>query len=266
MRNVSVRRGEITILDNVDWTLPIGASCAILGPNGSGKTTLMRVVTGFMWATTGSVDILGNRLGQTDVRQLRREVSVVDPAAMFGVDEELSARDAVLTGCFGTLGLYDTPTPDQIEHADHLLITVGLAHRRDQRLGVMSTGEKRRALLARALIHLPRMLILDEPTAGLDVAGRERVLATVETLRKLHPDLTVIMVTHHVEELSPRTDQVLLLSAGRIAAVGRPEHTITPERLTSVFGCRVFVQRRSGRWWLEVLPEAWLDFAADQPT
>jgi iron complex transport system ATP-binding protein len=259
INGVSVVRGTTTILRDVDWTLPVGSSVAVLGPNGSGKTTLMRLITGYLWPTTGTVDVLGQRLGTVDLRQLRRDIAVVDPSERFGVDTDLSALDAVLTGYFGTLSLYDTVTDEQVAHAEHLLEVVGLGHRKGHRLGVLSTGETRRTLLARALVHLPRLLILDEPTAGLDVASRERVLATIDQLRRLHPELTVIMVTHHVEELSPRTEQVVLISGGRIVAAGRPDEVITPERLTAVFGCKVFVQKRMGRWWLEVLPEAWLD-------
>jgi iron complex transport system ATP-binding protein len=264
MDGVSVVRGGVTILDGVHWNVPRGGSCAVLGPNGSGKTTLMRVVTGFMWPTRGTVDVLGERFGRTDIRKLRKRVAVVDPAERFAVDANLSALKAVLTGFFGSLNLYDRPSEAQTARAEHLLKTVGLVHRRDHRFGLLSTGERRRCLLARALVDIPEVLILDEPTAGLDLQGRERVLATIEQLRQLHPELTVIMVTHHVEELSPRTDQVMLLSEGRIAASGPPDRVITPERLSEVFGCKVFVQKRSGRWWLEVLPEAWLDLLRDE--
>ncbi|MBI1371925.1 MAG: ATP-binding cassette domain-containing protein [Phycisphaera sp.] len=266
MAGVSVRRGDVHILEGVEWTVPRGSSVAVLGPNGSGKTTLMRTITGFMWPTTGTVDVLGRRLGRTDVRELRRYIGVVDPSERFGVDEDLTTLDAVLTGYFATLNLYDEATAEQRAHAEHLLDTVGLSHRRTQRIRVLSTGEKRRALLARALVRLPELLILDEPTAGLDVSGRERVLATIEQLRAMHPELTVFMITHHVEEISPSTDQVLLLRRGRVAAVGRPDHVITPETLSDVLGCKVYVQKRAGRFWLEVLPEAWLDLADPNAT
>jgi iron complex transport system ATP-binding protein len=256
----------VEILRDIDWTLPRGSACAVLGPNGSGKTTLMRVITGFMWPTTGTVEVLGRRLGATDVRELRRHVSVVDPSDRFGVDPDLRVVEAVLTGFFGSLGLYEQTTQEQVAEAERLIRSVGLAHRRDHRFGLLSTGEQRRCLLARALVRLPEVLILDEPTAGLDVSGREHVLATIEQLRRLHPSLTVLMVTHHVEEISPRTDRVMLLSGGRIAGLGRPEQVLSPELLSGVFGCKVFVQKRSGRWWLEVLPEAWLELLRERET
>ena len=256
MKGVSVTRGGVEILRGVDWVLPRGSSCAVLGPNGSGKTTLMRTITGFMWPTTGTVDVLGRRLVETDVRELRRHIAVVDPSERFGVDGELTAIEAVLTGYWASLFLYETPTAEQVAHADHMLRSVGLAHRRDHKIRLLSTGEHRRALLARSLVVLPEILILDEPTAGLDISGREHVLATIEQLRHLHPQMTVIMVTHHVEEIAPKTTQVMLLKSGTMVAVGPPGSVITPETLSSVFGCKVFVQKRSGRWWLEVLPEA----------
>lgn len=259
VRGVTVMRGGTAILRDLDWTVPLGGAAAVLGPNGSGKTTLMRVLTGFMWPTSGSVTVLGETLGNTDVRRLRHRIAVVDPSERFGVDEELTSMDAVLTGFFGTLGLYDETAAAQRDRAVELLDAVGLSHRRGHKLGLLSTGEKRRCLLARALVHLPELLILDEPTAGLDITGRERVLATIERLRQAHRDLTVVMVTHHVEEISPRTDQVLLLCEGAVAAWGKPDGVLTPENLSRVYGCKVFVQKRSGRWWLEVLPEAWLD-------
>ncbi len=263
MRGVSVMRGEVEILRGVDWRLPRGSRCVVLGPNGSGKTTLMRVITGFMWPTRGTVEVLGERLGATDMRALRRRVVVVDPSERFGVDTDATALEAVLTGYFGTLALYDAVSAEQRDHAEHMLDVVRLAHRRGAKLETLSTGEKRRCLLARALVHLPELLILDEPTAGLDVSGRERLLATIDQLQRLHAGLTVVMVTHHVEEINPRTDQVVLLSGGKVAACGKPSEVISPESLTGVFGCKVYVQKRSGRWWLEVLPEAWLDLLRD---
>lgn len=264
LSKVCVRRGTTKILDGIDWSVRRGEAVAVLGPNGSGKTTLMRVLTGYMWATTGSVAVLGETFGRTDLRALRRRISVVDPAERFGVDANLSVIDAVKTGYLGTLILdeFHTITPEQADHAEHMVNAVGLAHRRGAKFGVLSTGERRRCLLARALVHLPEVLILDEPTAGLDISGREHLLATIEQLRRQHPLMTTVLVTHHVEEIAPGTDQVMLLSEGRVAAAGAPDTVITPETLSATFGCKVFVQRRNGRWWLEVLPEAWLDLLA----
>jgi iron complex transport system ATP-binding protein len=265
--DVWVVRGKTEILRGVSCTVPAGTCTAILGPNGSGKTTFTRTLTGQAFLTSGSVRVLGQTLGQTDIRELRRRIGIVNPTAATAeahvpgatVDAELSAHEAVLTGFFGSIGLYERATDHQQQRADAVLHQVGLSHRRDLRFSLLSTGEQRRCLIARALVGHPQLLILDEPTAGMDIAGREQVLATIEQILAGPTPPAVLMITHHVEELSPRTSQVLLLRDGRVIASGRPKQIITPESLTETFGCKVFVKRLHGRYWLEVLPEAWLD-------
>ena len=257
MHDVSVVRAGEAILDDVNWSVPRGAYVALLGPNGSGKTTLTRVITGFMWPSTGTVTVFGRTLGRTDVRELRKHIAVVDPSERFGVDGAMTAQQVVLTGFFATLYLYEKPEIDQTRRAEMLLDSVGLAHRRFHRFATLSTGEQRRCLLARAMVQTPPLLILDEPTAGLDISAREHLLATIDHLHRCPDRPTIIMVTHHVEEISPNADHVLLLKQGRITTQGPPTTVINPESLTDAFDCRVFVQKRSGRFWLEVLPEAW---------
>ena len=267
-------RGTTTILRGLRCAIPAGACTVILGPNGCGKTTLTRCITGHLYPTSGSLRVLGETIGATDIRALRRRIGIVNPtvdaasAHVTGavVDADLTAHEAVLTGFFHTVGVYDTPSPEQRDAADLLLKRVGLGHRRLLRFGLLSTGEQRRCLIARAMVHRPPLLILDEPTSGLDLAGREHVLATIEQILASANPPTVLLITHHVEEISPRTVQVLLMKDGRITASGPPAQVITPESLTRTFGCKVFVRRQHGRFWLEVLSEAWLDLvkAADQ--
>ena len=266
--NLHVTRERTTILQGIDCVLPAGQYTALLGPNGCGKTTLTKCLTGHMFLTDGHVTVLGENLGQTDVRALRRRIGVVNPVVDVGqyhtagavVDAELTTLQAVVTGFYATVSLYDSPTREQWDRAEHMLTQVGLSHRLSHRFGLLSSGEQRRTLIARALVQQPELLILDEPTAGLDIAGREQVLATIEQLMlqpQRHP--TVLMITHHIEEISPRASQVLLMKQGRMLACGTPKEVITPEMLTQTFGCKVFVKRIHGRWWLEVLPEAWVD-------
>lgn len=266
-RNVRLVRGGTTILDGVSCRIERGTCTAILGANGCGKTTFARTLTGQLFATSGEVRVLGETLGATNIHALRRRIGVVNPATDAGgahvagavVDADLTATEAVLTGYFGTVGLYDRPTDAQRDHARALLDRVGLGHRKDLRYGLLSTGEQRRTQIARALVHVPELLIFDEPTAGLDITSREQVLATIELVLAAPNPPAVLMITHHVEELSPRTTQVLLMQRGRFVAAGPPKAIITPERLSATFGCKVYVRRVHGRYWLEVLPEAWLD-------
>lgn len=267
--NVEVTRHNTPILRGVSCAIPKGTCAAILGPNGSGKTTFTRTLTAQVFVTSGSVVVLGETIGKTDVRALRKRIGVVNPTAGYAgaatVDDELSAHEAVLTGFFGTIGLYEKITDEQHTIADQSLDRVGLSHRREYRFSVLSTGEQRRCLIARALVGNPELLILDEPTAGMDIAGREQVLATIEQLLSLPGAPTVLMITHHVEELSPRTEQVMLMRDGMITACGSPDDVITPENLTQLYGCKVYVHKRHGRFWLEVLPEAWLDLIRNTP-
>ncbi len=269
--NLSVIRHGQAILDNVSCTIPAGKCTAILGPNGCGKTTFTRAITGMTFISEGSATVLGQTIGQTDVRSLRKRIGMVNPTVDVGgvhsggsvVDADLTAHEAILTGFFGSVGLYEKPTKEQIDHADHLLKQVGLLNKRDLRYGLLSTGQQRRVMIARALVHLPELLILDEPTAGLDIRGREQVLATVEMLLARPDAPTVLLITHHVEEISPRTVQVMLMREGRFVHVGPPKQVITPETLSKTFDCKVFVKRIHGRWWLEVLPEAWVELISD---
>lgn len=271
VESLSVIRHQSVILDSVSCSIPKGQCTVILGPNGCGKTTLTRAITGMTFISSGSATVLGQKIGETDVRALRRRIGIVNPTADIGgahvsgaiVDGDLSAHEAVLTGYFGTVGLYDVPTEDQREHADRLLRQVGLSHRRELRFSLLSSGEQRRCMIARALVHMPELLILDEPTSGLDLRGREQVLATIEMILARSDAPTVLFITHHVEEISPRTRQVMLMKQGRFIHVGTPREIITPETLSDLFNCKVFVRRIHGRWWLEVLPEAWIELISE---
>jgi ABC-type molybdenum transport system ATPase subunit/photorepair protein PhrA len=160
------------------------------------------VITGYEWVSAGSVDVLGETLGQTDVRALRQRISIVNPADRYGVDGSLTAHEAALTGYFGSLKLYEKVNAEQRDHAQHLLRAVGLGHRLTHRYHLLSTGEQRRCLLARAMVQIPELLILDEPTAGLDVFAREHLLATIDQLHCSPDPPSILMVTHHVEEIS----------------------------------------------------------------
>ncbi len=263
VRDLHLTRQGTPILQGLSCTLPAGQCTALLGPNGCGKTTFTRVLAGQLYPTQGQATVLNQTLGQTNVHQLRQRLALINPASLNAgtpiVLPRLSATDAVLTGLFGTVALYQPVTDDQRDHARHLLTKVGLQHHLDQPFGTLSTGEQRRCLVARALVKQPELLILDEPTAGLDLAGREQVLAVIEQILAAPHPPTVLMITHHVEELSPRTQHVILMRDGRFTQQGPPADIITPEHLSETFGCKVFVRQTHGRFWLEVLPEAWLD-------
>lgn len=257
LRGVSLSRGDTTLLHDVNWSVAPGTCAAILGPNGSGKSALARVISGYMWPTAGDVWVLGRHFGDTDLQSLRHSLRLVQPSGPFDVEPGLSARQVVLTGFFSSLGLYADPTPDMRVRADQLLDRVGLAHLRDHPYHTLSSGERVRSLIARALTGHPRVLLLDEPTAGLDLLAREQVLAAVQSMFDRPEPPAVVLITHHVEELPPATSNVLLLDAGRVTAAGAPADVLRPDLLSRVYRCPVNVRQSQGRFYAEVAPGAW---------
>jgi iron complex transport system ATP-binding protein len=262
LSNVGVLRGQRWLLRDVNWSLPAGACGAILGPNGSGKSTLARVITGYLWPTRGDVRVDGRHFGEVDLNELRRSIRLVQAAGPYDVDPSLTAGQVVLTGLFGTIGLFDATTSDDESRADDWLDRVGLSNLRDQPYSKMSSGERVRALIARALIGRPHVLLLDEPTAGLDLLAREQVLATVQAMfsdAASHdaPAPTVVMITHHTEELPPATSSVLLLDGGAVAASGPPGQVLRDDVLARVYRCPLSVTSHGGRYYTHVDASAW---------
>lgn len=258
LHGVGVRRGTRWILRDASWRVPAGTCCAILGPNGSGKSTLTRILAGHLFPSSGECEILGCKFGETNLQELRKSIRLVQAAGPYEVEPALTARDVVLTGFFATLSLYDAPTAEMEHDALRLLEQVGLAHVADQTYATMSSGERVRSLIARALASRPKLLLLDEPTAGLDLLAREQVLATVQGLFENRLDApTVVMVTHHVEELPPVTSNVILLDDGKVAAEGMPGEVLREEVLSRVYRCPLEVRHTNGRWSVDVHPQAW---------
>lgn len=258
LSKVTLQRSGRTILRNISWSVPAGGCAAILGPNGSGKSTLARVIMGQMWPTRGQVAVLGGRFGETDLNQLRESIRIVQSSGGVEMDPEQTARAVVLTGFFGTIGLYEATTAAMELAANRLLKQVGLAKEREQPFKTLSNGERMRCLVARALVVPPRLLILDEPTAGLDLLAREQVLATVQQLvQRSQTPPAVLMITHHVEELLPQTQHVLVLKSGRAAAAGKPAAVLRSDVLSKVYDFPVQVTRHGGRYLLHAHPSAW---------
>jgi len=257
LENVFFLRGQRMILNGINWTVRAGEFAALLGPNGCGKSTTARILLGYLWATRGQVTVNGRKFGETNLEDLRKIVRLVQPNGQFDLDGELSVREAVRTGVTGTLGSYRPITAAQEQHADELIERVGLRRLADDKYGLCSTGERARALLARAMVSRPALMILDEATSGLDIRGREELLAVLDSIAAEKDRPTVIIITHHVEELPRATSNVLLLDNGDVSAVGRPGEVLTSERLSRVYGCPVELQERDGRYFLHALTHGW---------
>ena len=258
LRGIGLRRGQKWILQGIDWTLQAGRCAAVLGPNGSGKSTLARILATHVWPTEGECRVLGGEFGGVDLSEVRHSIRLVQPAGPYDIALELTARAVVLTGFFGSLGLYDVPTQAMVDEADGVLGQIGLQELAEHAYGTLSSGERVRCLIGRALVRRPRLLILDEPTAGLDLRAREQVLGTIQAMfeRNGNPP-TLVLITHHVEELPPATSEVLLLSDGRLAALGTPREVLRSEVLSRVYGCPVDVHETAGRFHLHVNPAVW---------
>ncbi len=245
--NASVRRGPVELLRDVTWEVPVGSHWAVLGPNGAGKSTALRLAGGWWYPTTGTVDILGERLGRVELQRLRRRIGWVDPRQRLG-DHPVSAL--VLSGITASNGLLPhwSPSPAELTRLEEILAVTGMADKRDRRWSALSQGERARTLIARALIIEPDLLLLDEPTTGLDLPGRERLLGMIDRLRAAQPHLTTVLVTHHVEEIAASTSDVLLMKEGRVLAAGPVDDALTSENLSELYDLPVSLEKVHGRW------------------
>lgn len=244
--DVTVRRGENHLVEDVSLTIPAGSHWAVLGPNGAGKSTILKLAGGRLYPTTGSVQILGEQIGRTDVRELQKRIGYVDPKQRL---DDISAYEAVLSGVSASNGYIQ-----RFDYAPHrtratgMLELVGMDDKSDRLWSQMSQGEKARTLIARALVTDPQMLLLDEPSTGLDLPGRETLLRVVDDLRASHPQLTTVLITHHVEEVAASTTDVLMVRDGGVQASGPVDEVMTAANLGVLYDMDVQLQRVEGRW------------------
>jgi iron complex transport system ATP-binding protein len=248
LTDVVFRRSGSTILDGVSLRVLPGEHWALLGRNGAGKSTVLAFCGALQHPTSGTVDVLGGRLGRVELQALRRRIGHVNPR--HPIASPLSVREVVLTGITGSVELPNhwTPAPDDVARADELVERMGLAARIDAVWPTLSQGERGRALIARALIADPSLLLLDEPSTGLDLAAREQLLETVDSLEHSHPDLASVLVTHHLEELPETTTHAMLIAHGRVVAAGPAADVITSETVSRAFEHPIEVGFDGARW------------------
>lgn len=249
MADVGVRRGSTELLKGVNWNVELDERWVILGSNGAGKTTLLRMAGAELHPTTGSVHVLGERLGKVDVFELRTRIGFCSAALAGRVPAEEKVLDVVVSAGYAVLGRWREEY-DQLDtgRAGELLKAMGIAHLADRTFGTLSEGERKRALIARALMTDPELLLLDEPAAGLDLGGREDLIARLSELA-MDPDApATVLVTHHVEEVPPGFTHLLLLSAGGVVAQGLIEDVLTSENLSAAFGQDLELERSGDRY------------------
>ena len=237
------------VLRGVDWEVRPGQRWVVLGPNGSGKTTLVRIATMWEHPSTGVVELLGQRLGRTDVRRLRAGVGFTSAAMADMLRPSLTAAEVVMTAKHAALEpwwhRYDAADAGRARAA---LERVGCGDRSDQRFGTLSSGERQRVLLARALSLEPGVVVLDEPNAGLDLGGREQLIVLLSDLAADPDTPPLVLVTHHADEIPEGFTHALLLRDGAVLASGPMDETLTSANLSECFGLDLTLERRHGRW------------------
>jgi iron complex transport system ATP-binding protein len=241
------------LLRGVSWTIRAGEHWALLGPNGAGKSTLLSIAAAMRFPSSGAVTLFGGRLGEVELRPLKAQVGVVDPALR--LLDWLTVEEIVLTGTTGTLRpLPHLYGPAEHDRAGELLDLVGCRSLAEREIRTCSQGERQRVRLARALMPSPRLLLLDEPANGLDLPAREALLAALEDLAAARPDLATVLVSHHLEELPRTTTNALLMRHGEAIAAGPAEAVLVSETVSRCFGIQVDVDRDEGRWAARAVP------------
>jgi len=247
--DVTVRRGEATLLDRVSWTVEEDERWVILGPNGAGKTTLLQVASAQMHPTSGVAGILDEVLGTVDVFELKPRIGLTSAALAERIPRSERVHDVVVSASYGVVGRWREEYDDlDHERATSLLRELGASHLTDRTFGTLSEGERKRVQIARALMVDPELLLLDEPAAGLDLGGREDLVATLSVLAYDPDSPATVLVSHHVEEIPPGFTHALLLRQGSVVEAGPLEEVLTEGTLSATFGMPLVISQQDGRW------------------
>ena len=235
LTNVSLERQNKKLLNNVTWQVNKGEHWAILGLNGSGKTSLLKLITAEYWTSQGSMEVLGNQFGGTDISNIRTKIGIVGSFIAERLSPHMLAEKIVLTGKYKSSILYTEYGEKELEEARQMLISIGGEHLLGRIYASLSQGEKQLLLIARSLMESPEILILDEATSGLDLFAREKLLTQIEQITSLPNAPTIIYVTHHAEEITRSFTPVLLLKKGNIIAKGPKNEVLTEEILSDFY-------------------------------
>ena len=252
MDRLRIVRGDTTLLHDVQWRVERGEHWVILGANGSGKTSLLSALTGYLMPTEGEISLLNETYGRSDWRELRKQIGLVSSSIRQMMADEEPAQETVASGKYAMIQFWGRITAAEKNQARRLLRQVGCLPLAGRPWQVLSQGERQRVLIARALMARPKVLILDEPCAGLDPAAREHFLGFLEQLGRRKNGPTLILVTHHVEEITPVFSRVLLLKDGAVLAAGPKESVLHSKNLSSVFRAPMTLSRRDGRYALSL--------------
>ncbi|MBB6346589.1 ABC transporter ATP-binding protein [Nonomuraea muscovyensis] len=255
LQDVVVRRDGAALLRGIDWEVNADERWVVVGPNGAGKTTLLQVASTLLHPSEGVVEVLGERLGQTDVFDLRPRIGLASAALAERIPPEEKVIDLVLTASYGIMGRWtEEYDSNDVTRAVELIDMLGAAHLIRRRFGTLSEGERKRVQIARALMPDPEVLLLDEPAAGLDLGGREDLVRRLTVLAQDFRSPTLVLVTHHVEEVPSAFTHGLLLRNGSVVAQGPLDQVMTADNLSRTFGLPLSLDRSAeGRWYARAL-------------
>ena len=252
VENLSVARGGVRILDGISWLVRAGEHWVILGANGSGKTSLLSTITGYLTPTAGEITLLGQRYGRSDWSELRSRIGLVSSSIRQMMADDEPALESVISGKYGMIDLWRRISRADRVVAGKILRQVECGYLAERPWAVLSQGERQRVLIGRALMARPRVLILDEPCAGLDPAAREHFLQFLQRLGRRRHSPALIFVTHHVEEIMPVFSHVLVLKAGRVLAAGSKARVLSAKNLATAFDSKLKLRRSNRRFTLQV--------------
>ena len=246
---VTLSRGGRVLVGPVDWQVELDERWVVIGPNGAGKTSLLRIAAAMEYPTTGTATVLGERLGKVDMTELRQRVGLSSSALAQRIPDDELVRDVVVSAGYAVLGRWR----ERYDDVDYLraldtLESIGAEHLADRTYGTLSEGERKRVLIARSLMTDPELLLLDEPAAGLDLGGREELVARLADLAADPDSPALVLVTHHVEEIPPGFSHCLIMAEGEALAAGLLADTLTAENLSAAFGQAIAVDAIDGRY------------------
>lgn len=248
-RRVSLRRGGKTLVGPLTWAVELDERWVVIGPNGAGKTSLLRIAAAMDHPSSGTAYVLGERLGRTDMAELRSRVGLSSSALSQKVPDDEVVRDLVVSAGYAVLGRW-RERYDDVDYAQavDMLESVGAEHLAERTYGTLSEGERKRVLIARSMMTDPELLLLDEPAAGLDLGGREELVARLADLAADPDAPATVLVTHHVEEIPQGFSHCLLLSEGEVVASGLLTDVLTAENLSAAFGQSIALEMIDGRY------------------
>jgi iron complex transport system ATP-binding protein len=254
--NLRIQRDGVVILDDANWRVERGQHWVILGANGSGKTSLLSALTGYLMPTSGEIFLLGKIYGQSDWRELRKKIGIVSSSVRQMMADDEPALETVASGKYAMIDFWGKVSRAEKSQALKLLRQVECEYLAGRSWRVLSQGERQRVLIGRALMAKPRVLILDEPCAGLDPAAREHFLQFIQRLGQKKNSPTLVLVTHHVEEIMPVFSHLLVLKNGKVLAAGEKSSLLKTKLLSTTFAAQLRLSKEKNRYSLNIFPKA----------